>query len=357
MSILKNMEDTYLLNRFSSCVDEWHWDALSFNETLPFYYVSLFSEKPWDWYALSCHVNLDWGIVLSNLDKSWHWECLSLHKNTRWETIMKNPDLPWDWNSISMNPNITWEIVSLNPWKPWNWNILSLFLPVSIKTIQKFNCCPWNYALLICNSNIVRDLNALSNEHLFSLDSYMSWQNVNQIAEFRAVIPFIESEFESNEIDWEAPLINLETLRYFPDIPWNWEAFSKNPNVTIEIIKNPKNRDIFHLWDWDSFSLNPNVTFDVIEQNPKIPWNYEKLSMNKSVANMCCINKIKNTSNFNWSNLSKFLVFTVNVNSNDYINFVINRNIKIQKDIFTLQFSRTKGCSSLSKLINQSQHL
>ena len=59
---------------------------------------------------------------------------------------------------------------------------------------------------------------------------------------------------------------------------------SKNPNITIDIVKkylNVKNSNI--AWDFNILSSHPNITWDDVKNNPGMSWNYDNLSKNPNI--------------------------------------------------------------------------
>ena len=45
-----------------------------------------------------------------------------------------------------------------------------------------------------------------------------------------------------------------------------WKFVQNNPDIP---------------WDWDELSLNPNVTYDIVQNNPDKPWDWCEISHNK----------------------------------------------------------------------------
>jgi hypothetical protein len=62
--------------------------------------------------------------------------------------------------------------------------------------------------------------------------------------------------------------------------PWGWDSISRNPNITMEMIKNNSDKP----WDWDSISMNPNLTMEMIENNPDKHWDWDYISMNSNLT-------------------------------------------------------------------------
>ena len=54
-------------------------------------------------------------------------------------------------------------------------------------------------------------------------------------------IDFIKRHLNEDKLQWnyisENPLITWDSIESNPDLPWNYLGVSKNPNITIEILK------------------------------------------------------------------------------------------------------------------------
>ena len=92
---------------------------------------------------------------------------------------------------------------------------------------------------------------------------------------------------------------NMKIIQANLDIPWNFEEFSANPNITWEIIQ--ENPAI--LWDWDKISVNQSITWEIIRANPNRPWNWFFVSCNPNIT-WEIIQANFNDERWNWSGIS-----------------------------------------------------
>ena len=101
----------------------------------------------------------------------------------------------------------------------------------------------------------------------------------------------------------------------------SWYSFTKNPNITWEIVKNNPIYD----WNYGALSLNPNITWDIINDNPDIPWDFWNVSLNPNIS----WEIVKNNPDKNWN--FKCL-------SNNFMTPIFNNYIK-KKEICMKIFS------------------
>ena len=78
----------------------------------------------------------------------------------------------------------------------------------------------------------------------------------------------------------------LDIVLAHPSLPWsNMSQVCAHPSVTlsdVDLLRQrlfPDNDAVF----WEAFSLNPNVTMDFIRGNLDMPWNWSLLSRNKGI--------------------------------------------------------------------------
>lgn len=62
----------------------------------------------------------------------------------------------------------------------------------------------------------------------------------------------------------------MTLILMYPDVSWDWNQLSKNPNITFEHVKTHLN------WRWNGISLsnNPNITYEITESYSVIYWDY-----------------------------------------------------------------------------------
>ena len=58
---------------------------------------------------------------------------------------------------------------------------------------------------------------------------------------------------------------------------WELWRLSKNPNITIKIIRYYSDNSL-SFWNWQELSSNPAVDLKMVRDNPDLPWNLKYLS-------------------------------------------------------------------------------
>jgi len=76
--------------------------------------------------------------------------------------------------------------------------------------------------------------------------------------------------WEMMEPSWYKVDINGEKFIQYEKskIDWVWEGMSRNPNITLDIVKNTLHKK----WDWKKLSLNEAISLEEIKNNPDLPW-------------------------------------------------------------------------------------
>jgi hypothetical protein len=95
--------------------------------------------------------------------------------------------------------------------------------------------------------------------------------------------------------------INLYKLvQSFEKQKWSWSNLSKNPNITIDIVKKTLNNPNVH-WDWKNITeYVGKCSLEIALLNPEIPWCW------RSINNSCFIEDLENyLSKWCWISLSK----------------------------------------------------
>ena len=59
-----------------------------------------------------------------------------------------------------------------------------------------------------------------------------------------------------------------------------WGDFSKNPNLTMELIESHPE----YKWNWRGVSSNPNLTMHFIEAHPEYDWDWSCVSVNPNIT-------------------------------------------------------------------------
>ena len=107
--------------------------------------------------------------------------------------------------------------------------------------------------------------------------------------------------------DWRGisrnPNITMKIIKDNPDKPWNWKFVSDNPNVRIcDVMSLPRRSWSFYklsrnpgirwcdvkkyprLWSYRGLSSNQNVTLPIIESNMHLPWDWFEMRLNPNIT-------------------------------------------------------------------------
>ena len=107
---------------------------------------------------------------------------------------------------------------------------------------------------------------------------------------------------------------------------FNGRIISKNPNITLDYIKN--NKDI--PWDWQILSKYINICENELSNNLKLPWSFKYLTNNINISFQFIINN----HNFDWdwySLLSSEKIQKKDINNAVCINFFISEILNKKK--------------------------
>lgn len=99
---------------------------------------------------------------------------------------------------------------------------------------------------------------------------------------------FLEQDI--SRIDWtfissNENLLPIMVVQY-PSLPWNWNAFCSNPNLTISFITKwmtTKQLSRLNRLNWFSLSKNPRISVKDVFQHPELPWDWKGLSRNPTI--------------------------------------------------------------------------
>ena len=73
--------------------------------------------------------------------------------------------------------------------------------------------------------------------------------------------------------------IQLQDIIDHPELPWNWDWISRNPNMTIEFAIEYKDQ-----LDWFYITPNPGIKFNDILNHPELPWDKSQITCNPNVT-------------------------------------------------------------------------
>lgn len=223
-------------------------------------------------------------------DKPWSHTKLAQNPNISFEYMDEHPE----WNflcqpNVALNPNLTLDYILCHPEKQWNWRQISANPGITLKDIEDNLDLLWDWEFIGLNPNItmefiLRHINNFKDKH----STYFLGSTSN---------------------------ITFENIQQYPDLFWNTTQISKNPHVTFDYIFDNLDirythgvfidiveklalpfQDIIdkcinkypHLLEdkifWTGLSKNPNITIDIIRNNNNYCWNFEYICMNPSIS-------------------------------------------------------------------------
>lgn len=341
---------------------KWRWDGISANPNITTEWITSHPDKPWCLLNLSCNPSLTMKFCLEFLipklnqlekeDKKnrlpvWCWDYLSGNPGLKiaeilqltslddaekykwnWKIISRRGDVTiemlfptidskdaaaaidarkWDYEEASSNPNLTTEIVLCHP-ELWDW--MKIATNSAVAPTKELITHP-QYKLRLWG-------NLLSLHPLVSFPLMLEYAKSDKLDEFETY--FQSAQCWSNLSRNRA--VTIETILAYPNLPWDWEAVLKNPNLTathirqglfigkeidaanfsaicsshsnipVEFILSEKEK----YCNWTILSINPNLTAQLVLDN----------LANNSVANNTDNNTIGNLWNFDYLSYNLF---------------------------------------------------
>lgn len=92
-------------------------------------------------------------------------------------------------------------------------------------------------------------------------------------------------------------LLNMQGVHARPDRPWNWDALSENPRVTMKDVLAFPDKP----WNWSRLSKNGNITMKEVNENINLPWDRNYLSERASMDDV----KAHPNKAWNWHKLCR----------------------------------------------------
>lgn len=253
--------------------------------------------------------------------------------------LEKYPDKDYNYDRLSMNANMTFDYVLKNTNKPWNWRDLSRFLPITVKDVVDNLDLPWNYKYLSMNDNIkLKDVlyyiscvddpllitkdNGNDDKYHQLLFKPWSWRYL-----FEKELPTYDFFKKSSDKS------NFRTVM---------ESEGLNPIITMINILNKiiPLKDNEYKSIYSGISLNKNFDFDLLLKYPDLPWNYFRLSFNRSNLKLSVISKLKD-KDWNWTVIPERINIDIPGNNiEDYLDLPWDWEYmhKVKSDVINLDF-------------------
>jgi len=376
----------------------WDWNIISMHKDLSWDFIKKHHKINWNWALLSAHPCINIDIILDNPTIPWDWDEISFNTNLSWNIISQNLNKPWNWNALSLTLEVTIKIVlqfSSYPWSIKNlleneffmndvlekydkrdhcfenyhlwshfeklvdshrlWSTMSDKVCLKMEYIDAHPELPWNYHRLNYNPNITWNYVIENFDHDWDFNILQYNQNINHL---RFHIPFFRNNawimsrdlntqwhmIENNlhlELCWNSlsinPNINLDIVKRFLHLPWDFCGLSENINTKIDDILAPENTFLYTRWNWSRFSRNKNVTLDIVYKYPNLPWDYKSLSYNRNIATLYNLSKLNPYLPWDWSGISINLSFEITCNDKKEILKKDLKNIAFHRNLVLIQ--------------------
>ena len=99
--------------------------------------------------------------------------------------------------------------------------------------------------------------------------------------EFKQRVRDIFSLIGEDRIPNFSYIVTWEIVRDNLHLPWDWDGLSYNPSVaTWEIVRDNPDKP----WDWDGLSENSNITWEIVKNNSNKPWKWWGISENPNIT-------------------------------------------------------------------------
>lgn len=189
----------------------WDYALLSANPSITLDDILENPDIPWRYDFFSSNINLPLWYVRENMEKGWSWYNISRNKGITMTDIHENMDLPWRWFSVSYNVNITIEFLENHQDLPICWDeVVSKNMKIDVDILSRHSDKNWDYKKIFNNPyltiDILRYINSLgiiNNPHMWSIPT-------------------------------KNPVISIQDIEDNPDLPWDNNVISCNPNFSLE---------------------------------------------------------------------------------------------------------------------------
>jgi hypothetical protein len=280
------------------------------------YLVEKYPHKSWNWHIISSHQSITIDDIEKNMHLQWIWgeNGVSKNPNLTLEFIKNHIDLPLDFgkNGISSHPNLSMETITTFPDKPWCFETLSSCKNLTLNIIKQFNDKEWNFGKngISSHPDLAMETIEMFPDKPWCFETLSSCKNLrlNIIKQFHDKAwnwktlthhsPFVNghfiSTFSTKNLDYEyLSGINLsndiiDAIKSLPDKPWNWMKISLNRSLTGRMIRNLIDMPL----RFDLLSYHINISWGIIEDYPDKNWNWKHLSTYESL-NIKTIEKLQ----------------------------------------------------------------
>lgn len=268
--------------------NNWNYVSLSLHPDVSLTTLKTLKDKPWNWHLLTRNINWNWEWVREFPDKPWDWQMISSFEFFTWDWVREFPDAPWDWKDELSSEKIKGiENVLEFPDKPWNWYTLTLGNEITTKNMIENPNFPWTVNQLLFTEIDENEIEFIryyrshyDGDAWCDHTSRTPWSIIKKNMDLPWVFWFVRirhpNEFEECDI------------KYLYTRKWNWKHlsevlnFRKIVSVCVDIP-----------WDFDALSKNKTVTYRDVLNFPDIKWNYNFIHLDIDKKEWNSANTIK----------------------------------------------------------------
>lgn len=274
--------------------------------------LDLYPNEKWDMKRLSCNPNITIQDIIKYIHLDWNWIYISSRDDIPWQDIIKYIHLDWDWDNIlrrkdivfsdvlniiqqnkifnvpiqDISYNVKWNDIYNNKNFDWDWVYVSINPNITIQNIIDNINFPWQWKRVSCRPDITLDY-VLENPDLrWYYENLKFPKNTDSqlFTDEKSIIKFLIKRYNDRNSIWydisKDPLITMSIVINYPKLPWNYNGLSLNPSITWSDIR----KYCYKHWNWNNISQNPSITFDIVLKYPDYPWDFTQLSRNPSIT-------------------------------------------------------------------------
>lgn len=279
---------------------DWTMYDLTSNPNITMNDIMSHQNMNWCMYGILANSSLTLNDIETIYSKFWNYSLEQmLQRSIRFQMNLKKPEI-----FLSMNQSVPLQWFMQNKEHiRWSYYELARHREMTIDVMEA------NYQLFRPVS-----MRVLSNPHI-PLDYILNYiqQHRNENTMLLSTHPEITIDHIVNTpwIRWHFPTLSYHTnitpeiVRQYPDLSWYTYHYFKNPNFTIDDLRQHLEPHVFNQYAV-YYSKNPNISMQLVCDNPEFPWNDTLLSSNPSIRPIDIINHLDRAWNYNYIMKNRF---------------------------------------------------
>jgi hypothetical protein len=250
------------------------------------YLLKKYPDANWDICELLRNPNIDIKYIRDFYTKRYsykNWKKFikftSYNINIDIEFIKKNI-YHLDWSGISLNNKFNTDVHFIKTYARFlNWSVISSCDNMPLNVIEQTNDLPWNWGKYGISSNL-------------NLKVWFIKKFINKPFDWNAIsknpcitIGFLKTKQIRTNLNWRKLssyfALTIKILKQFPNEDWHWDLISSNNALTIEMLETFPDKN----WDWRRISSNKALTIEMLEKFPDKNWDWRcGISSNKALT-------------------------------------------------------------------------